>query len=182
MKSINTIPMKSIKKILLLILLAVASGAYAQRVGVSTNGLYWLAGAPNASLQVRMSQAYSLNLEFAGRPRIYGVAGYNPKFVSFAPEVRYWFKKQGMHRHFAGVMMQAVDYSMVGKDKLHAGDMLGLGVTYGYDWIIKEHWNIEATAGLGGAIMRNRTDGRATTTKIIPAPLRLGVNVIYFIR
>lgn len=174
--------MKFIKKILLLTLLTVATGAYAQRLGMGTNTLYWAAATPNASMHIRLSQAFSLNLEVAGRPRVYGIAGYNPKFVSLAPEVRYWFLKHGMHRHFAGVMLEGVDYSVMHKGDDHAGDMLGFGVTYGYDWILSKRWNMETTVGLGGALLRDRVNRTPATTSLKPMPLRLGLNFIYFIR
>lgn len=174
--------MKSIKKILLLTLLAVASGAYAQRFGIGTNTLYWATATPNASFHMRINQSLSLTVEATGRPHVFGIGGYDPKFISLAPEMRYWFLKHGMHRHFAGVMVEGVTYSIYHKTDTHAGDLLGVGATYGYDWLLGKHWNLETTIGLGCALYRDRNHGAPTNVAIRPMPLRLGVNFIYFIR
>ena len=61
-------------------------------------------------------------------------------------------------------------------------DVLGFGVTYGYDWILSKRWNMEATVGLGGALLRDRVNRTPATTSLKPMPLRLGLNFIYFIR
>ena len=38
---------------------------------------------------------------------------------------------------------------MMVKDVHHKGDAYAASLTYGYVWVLGDHWNIEATAGVG---------------------------------
>lgn len=37
------------------------------------------------------------------------------------------------------------------RDYRYQGSFLGAGATYGYQWILSRHWNIEAEVGVGYA-------------------------------
>lgn len=162
----------------------------AQRIGVGTNGIYWLAATPNATLHVRMSNRTSINMEFAGRPSLrYGSA--NLKWLNFSPEVRFWLgKRTGMQHHFIGLAAQAASYRAAWRNDFHKGELLGLGVTYGYDWMLTKRLNLEVTAGLGAYLNSNNanhamvegTDSYLYERHYFVAPIKLGVNLIYFIR
>lgn len=195
--------MKSLKKLGLLSLMLVSVCANAQRIGVGTNGLYWLTGSPNIDLQVRMSKCYTLNLEVMGRPKTFGIGGNNMKVFNVAPEVRYYFKKHGIQEHYFGLM---ADLSMFtcywDNGDTHQGDMLGFGPVYGYEWMVGKRWNVGATIGAGCAFIRDHKCSNGVGVNlhpldpddpkskmhndylyhIVPAPLRLGVTVTYFIR
>ncbi len=162
--------------------------ASAQRIGVGTNALYWGTLTPNASLHVRTSNRSSLNLEFSGRPGL-SIGPANLKWLNFSPEVRFWLgKRTGMQRHFVGIVGQAASYRVRWKDDNHKGELLGLGVSYGYDWMLTKRLNLEVTAGLGAFYnldnRNHRTDGDAYVydRHLFVAPIKLGVNLIYFIR
>lgn len=40
------------------------------------------------------------------------------------------------------------DFSKL-KDSRYEGNMVGVGIAYGYAWPLAEHWNLEAELGLG---------------------------------
>ena len=64
------------------------------------------------------------------------------------------------------------------------------GLTYGYVWVLGDHWNIEATAGSGYVVLpvgssmirvfRNLDAVNDSKTTI--APVKLGVSFVYIIR
>ena len=37
------------------------------------------------------------------------------------------------------------------RNRRYEGDLYGFGFTYGYQWMLNRHWNIEAAIGLGYA-------------------------------
>lgn len=178
-------------------LMAAVATAEAQRIGVSTNALYWALGAPNANLQVRMSRDIYLSMDFVGRPHLYDLGGIHASAFAFSPEVRWYLLKQGMQGHFVGPTLQAAFYNgswnersrinNMGETYLardtHRGDAIGLGMVYGYDWMLSDRWNIEAMIGFGGMYIRDTKNLLpAKQNHFVPAVLKLGVNFTYFIR
>ena len=80
-----------------------------------------------------------------------GIAGnpvntdnFKTTFTHFQPEVRYWINRP-MVSHFLGVTAFVNNFNMLVKDVHHKGDALAAGLTYGYAWVLGNHWNIEAT-------------------------------------
>ena len=75
------------------------------------------------------------------------------------------------------------------KDVHHKGDAYAAGLTYGYVWVLGDHWNIEATAGVG--VLRYRQfkydkgipkPDAVNDSKTTIAPVKLGVSFVYIIR
>ena len=121
----------------------------AQDVAVKTNALYWALTTPNAAVEVALSQKVTLNL----------LAAYNPwtfaddkkmHFWLAQPEVRYWLCEK-FEGHFVGAHLHGAQYFGGFGDKRYDGYMAGGGITYGYDWILSPHWNLEAAIGVGYA-------------------------------
>ena len=82
-----------------------------------------------------------------------------------------------MVSHFLGITAFVNNFDMMVKDVHHKGDAYAAGLTYGYAWVLGDHWNIEATAGVGvlryrqfkyDRVLRNRV--RST---IVRPPLHL---------
>lgn len=77
------------------VMLAVASPATAQRINVKTNALYWLAMSPNLGVEFRINRHMTFNLEGVVNRvsgfKPYGVSNLSTKGFAFEPEVRYWF-------------------------------------------------------------------------------------------
>lgn len=161
--------MKRYLTIAVILLLAFAGTASAQKVAVKTNALYWATTTPNIGIEFSMGPRWTF--EIAG--------GYNPwlldketnmkvKHFLVTPEVRYWFC-ESFNGHFLGVNANYTQFNVGGVHVLNpfyksAGDgpfidaclnsrvegwAAGAGITYGYSWIISPRWNMEFNLGLG---------------------------------
>lgn len=134
------------------------SDAFAQQVTISNNLLYdaWL--TPNLRVGARLSSHWSTGL----------TAGYRPwpssdettrkyRHLLLSPEVRYWTDSVNVH-HFFGTNLIYSHYNVGGitfpfglyksvRDERRQGDLVALGLFYGYSWPLGRHWNLEAVIG-----------------------------------
>ena len=76
---------------------------------------------------------------------------------AFQPELRYWFCDK-FNGHFVGAHLHGGVYQAAAidmpwgiwpelKDHRFKGHFYGLGVSYGYQWILGKHWNLEGNIG-----------------------------------
>lgn len=150
------------------VLLSVSVPASAQ-VAVKTNLLYDATTTPNLGAEIGVGQrstfsvVYGLNLwkfhSDSGDRKI--------RHWVVMPEYRWWFCSK-FDGHFIGVHAMGGQFNAanmnlpfpgaffggenIGKglrDHRHQGWYAGAGVTYGYQWILSKHWNIEAEIGAG---------------------------------
>ena len=86
-------------------------------------------------------------------------AAYNPwtfrndkkmRFWLAQPEARYWFCEK-FEGHFVGMHLHGGQYYGGFSKKRYDGYLAGGGFTYGYDWILSPHWNLETLIGIGYA-------------------------------
>lgn len=150
------------KKLILgffLAVLWVGSQANAQVIAGKTNFLYWGTTTPNLGLEVGLSKKTTLEL----------VGGYNPwtfdkdenkkiKHWLVMPEFRYWLCER-FNGHFFGLHTGYTFYNVSGvripfqeewtKDHRYQGWATGVGLSYGYSWVLGKRWNIEASIGVG---------------------------------
>lgn len=129
--------------------LLVLSGMKAQGLAVKTNALYWFALTPNASIEAKLDERFTADLQAAYNPWTFK-NGKKMRFWLAQPELRYWFC-EAFEGHFVGVHMHAAQYYAVPKDRIYDGYLAGGGLTYGYGWILSPHWNLEALVGAGYA-------------------------------
>lgn len=152
--------MKKKKLLLLLVCLFVASFSYGQVVGVKTNVLMDATTTMNLGMEVGLSKRSTLDV---------GV-NYNPwekndykmfKMLTIQPEYRYWFCDR-FNGHFVGVHAHGGVYQAAGidmpfgiwpelKDYRYKGNFYGAGISYGYQWLLGKHWNLEGNIGVGYA-------------------------------
>ena len=151
--------MKKKKRILVLFASMFASTLlYSQVVGVKTNVLSDAFRIMNLGAEVSLSKKLTLDLS----------AYYNPwkykelkmmKVLAFQPELRYWFCDK-FNGHFIGFHLQGGAYQAAGidmpfgiwpdlADNRYKGEFYGAGISYGYQWILAKHWNLEGNIGLG---------------------------------
>jgi hypothetical protein len=148
------------RKLLLFGLVIVASMARGQEIGVKTNTLMDACRIINLGTEIGMGPKTTLDL----------YANYNPwkesrfkmyKMLVFQPEYRHWFCERfngsfiGFHLH-GGVYQVAKKHLPFGmwkglRDNRYKGYFYGGGVSYGYQWIISKHWNLEGNIGVGYA-------------------------------
>lgn len=154
--------MIEIRKYGLALILTLASllTANAQKVALKTNPLYDATTTPNLGAELAMGKKSTLQLFY----------GLNPwKFASdrtkqlrhwlLMPEYRYW-TCQKFNGHFFGIHALGGQYNVGGIDlpnpvfkdldeKRYEGWYAGGGLTYGYQWLLSRHWNLEASVGVG---------------------------------
>lgn len=139
----------------------------AQKVAVKTNLLSDGFLNPNAAVEFAVAPKWTVDL--SGEFNLWKLSHERQwRHWVFQPEVRYWFCDR-FSGHFLGAHLLGGQYniggfdlgfSMLGtdfrklKDTRYQGWFGGLGVAYGYDWVLSEHWNLEAEIGLGWTYTR----------------------------
>ncbi len=158
----------------------------AQRVVLKSNMLYWATLSPNVGAEFRLSQHFTLNMEVAANPFEIGDKKLN--MATFTPEVRYWLHARPQAHYFIGAMALGSIYDIHLKETTHKGDALGLGLTFGYSFVLSKRFSLEATVGAGVLHYREikNPDGMPMPSspnneKTILAPLKAGLTLAYII-
>lgn len=137
--------------------------AEAQTVAVKSNLLYDAFENINAGVEVGLAPRWTIDVsgDFNGWTLSHGRRW---KHWMAQPEVRWWLCDRfaghffGLHAHggqynTGGILKDGpdvlgTDFSKI-YDRRYQGWFIGAGVGYGYDWVLGEHWNIEAEIGAG---------------------------------
>lgn len=148
-----------IKSIPILFFALLSSGvAHGQKLAVKNNALYDIALVPNIGMEVALTKQLTIDVGL----------NYNPfrfndekqwRHWLLQPEVRYWFC-QKFEGHFVGVHLLGGTYNMQNvrypfgyfkplRTARFQGWYWGAGVSYGYNWILSNHWGVETTVGVG---------------------------------
>lgn len=142
------------KKALLITLVLSCFGitcARAQFYGVKVNALELAAGTLNAGAEVAVAKQWSLDISGYWNPL--KTDRFSSRLWYLQPGVRYW-----LYEHFVGHFFAAhAAYGRynIGNDRLyHKGWAAGLGVSYGYTWILSKQWNLTAEGGFGFYYLR----------------------------
>lgn len=127
-------------------------------VGVKTNIPYWGTATFDAGVEVRLAKKWTLELEAGLNPfdgkKDDGSYGRSLKHLRLHPELRYWFC-ESFHKHFLGLhipylLYNVSDVKLLGvENERSQGWGTGVGFSYGYQWLLSKHWNLEATVGVG---------------------------------
>ncbi len=139
----------------------------AQDVAIKTNLLSDAALSVNAGAEVAIAPRWTIDA--SGQFNAWTLSGDKRwKHWVLQPEIRYWFCDR-FARHFVGAHLLGGQYNVGGidipvnflgtdyrklKDYRYQGWFGGLGVAYGYDWVLSEHWNLEAEIGVGWTYTR----------------------------
>lgn len=133
---------------------------YSQVIGLKTNILMDATKTMNIGAEIGLSKKSTLDLSI----------NYNPwkqndskmmKMLTFQPEYRYWLCER-FNGHFFGIHAHAGVYQFAGlkmpfglwdqlEDHRFKGHFYGVGISYGYQWILSKHWNLEGNIGVGYA-------------------------------
>lgn len=167
-------------------------------LAIKTNLLYNLTTTMNMGGEMKLSDYLTLDLSLSYNPWTFSN---NRKFkhISVQPEIRYWIYEP-YNGHFLGVHLLYSNFN-VGNIKLplsvlsglndyrYRGDAYGLGLSYGYQWILSPRWNLEATFGFGYLYLDyNRYECNTCGKKIDDTgkhylgPTKVGVSLIYVIK
>ncbi len=136
----------------------------AQNLAIKNNLLYDATTTLNLGVEIGFGEKTSLEV----------MGGYNPwtlnktdhkkiKHVMVMPEFRYWFC-ENFNGHFVGAHTGYAFYNIGGvqlphiakpmKEHRYQGWATGLGIAYGYQWVIGKRWNLEASIGAGWVYTR----------------------------
>lgn len=144
--------MQKIRFLLILMTLICLYGkSKAQDVALKTNGLYWLTTTTNLDVEVALSNKWTVELLGAYNPWTFS----NDKKLRLwlvQPEAKYWLCEK-FEGHFFGVHLHGGQFYSTLANKRRDGYLAGAGISYGYDWIITPHFNIEAEIGIGYAYL-----------------------------
>jgi hypothetical protein len=121
------------------------------------------------------------------------------KHFLIQPELRYW-SCEPFNGHFWGIHAGYARYNIGGiklpffpEQKLettrYQGNLYGVGLSYGYQWILSPRWNFEATIGLGYAYLdytayKCQSCGNElyNKDKHYLGPTKMGLSLIYIIK
>ncbi|MCD7976334.1 MAG: DUF3575 domain-containing protein [Tannerellaceae bacterium] len=156
------------KRLLTVLLLLVSLSIYADpplspvttpNWGIKTNALYWATATPNLGVEIGIGKKSTLDIS----------GGYNPftfkddkkwKHWLVQPEYRWWFCEK-FNGHFVGVHAHYGEYNVGGltmfsenmENNRYQGRLYGGGLSYGYQWILGDRWNLQAEIGVGYAYL-----------------------------
>ncbi|MDO4165534.1 MAG: DUF3575 domain-containing protein [Bacteroides sp.] len=168
--------------------------ASSQSFALKSNVLYDLTGTVNLGGEVRCGERHSLSLGVSYNPWEYG-SNKKTKLLLVQPEFRYWLGK-AFAGSFFGVQAHYAQYNFAGttpfrtiKDNRYQGNLIGCGLTYGYQWIIGDFWSLEASLSVGYAYLSYDRYGPAkgdamtgSSHRNYVGPTQIGLSFVYFIR
>ncbi len=138
-------------------------------VAVKTNLLYDATTTPNIGIEVGVGRKSTLQLFYGLNPWEFrsSKGDREAKHWLLMPELRWWPCAK-MNGHFLGVYLMGGQFNAsnisiplpgvffsgnnIRKGVQHSryeATYAGAGVTYGYQWILSRHWNLEAEVGVG---------------------------------
>lgn len=123
----------------------------AQDFALKTNTLYWLTTTMNVEAEVALSNKWTADLSVAYNPWTFN-DDKKMRLLLLQPEAKYWLCEK-FEGHFVGLHLHGAQYFGGFKEKRYDGYLAGGGITYGYDWILSPHWNLEAAIGVGYAYL-----------------------------
>ena len=158
----------------LLVLWLLAGQFYAlaepkNNLAIKTNLLYDATTTPNLGIEFGVGRKSTFNLTYGLNPWTFTSKSGDRKAKHWVamPEYRWWTCSK-FNGHFIGVHLMGgqfnasnVDIMLPGaffagkdlvkgvRDYRYQGYFAGAGVTYGYQWILGRHWNLEAEVGVG---------------------------------
>lgn len=153
--------------LLILVIAGASQGLHAQKIALKSNLLADALLSPNLGLEVGLAPKWTLDL--TGQLNGWTLANDKRwKHWAVQPEARHWFCDR-FSGHFLGAHVHGGQFNMGGfnggmnllgtdtrklKDTRFQGWFAGVGVAYGYAWILGRHWNIEAEIGVGYSYTR----------------------------
>lgn len=139
------------KKILLvttaiIFLLITHQRAAAQFFGVKVNALAALTGTVCVGAEAALTDNWTVELSGYWNP--IRTNRFTTQLYAAQLGVRCWFFEDFVG-HFLGVHTTYIDYRIGNRHRTYDGQAYGVGLSYGYAWIISKRWNIVVEAGVG---------------------------------
>ena len=183
----------------LIVLLLFSTGTIsAQRIGVKTNLLYDATSTANLGVEASVGKQLTLDLSINYNGWL-STNKHSLKHWLIQPELRYWLD-QKYYGHFWGVNAFYSDFNIGGfklpfrlfdglNNNRYRGNVVGTGLSYGYQWILGSRWGVELTAGFGYARISYKrfkcwhcTEKDTRSHGNYFGPTKAGVSIIYLIK
>lgn len=141
--------MSRLRNIVFFALMCVHFLCAAQNFALKTNSLCWLTTTPNLSAEVGLGHNSTFEIFGAYNPWTF-TDDKKMKCWVVKPEFKLWMCDR-WEGHFVGVHAFVGQYYGGFNSRRYDGYLAGGGISYGYDWILSPHWNLELEAGVGYA-------------------------------
>jgi hypothetical protein len=169
---------------------------HAQQVAVKTNLLYDATATPNLGVEIGVGKKHSFQVFYGLHPWKLGSDEKYLKHWVINPEWRHWFCHRfngsfvGIHA-FGGEFNASKIKMPFGwwkelRDNRFEGWFVGGGISYGYQWVMSKHWNLEAAIGVGAAYIKYDKFGCGSCgkklddgDKIYVGPTKLALSLMY---
>lgn len=197
------------KRTIFLFFLFFCTHSFAQKVAIKNNLAYDALKTPNLSLEFSMGRKWTLDTQVGMNFFFYTQdatsSRYKIKKASHwlvQPELRYWTCDVfngwffGLHAHGGQMNIGGIDVPFVlqkgdGKMKEHRyeGYFWGGGLSAGYQWVVSNRFNIEASLGIGYVHTRydkykcttcGKKEGKGDADYI--GPTRAAISIIYMLK
>ena len=132
--------------LLLITLWSTPHKAAAQFFAVRADALAALTGTLHLGAEVSVADKWTLELSGYWNPNRWENLVMTFGAVQIGP--RYWLYESFVG-HFIGMQLSYVDYDLGRRTRRYNGNAYGLGVSYGYAWMLSKRWNIAVEAGVG---------------------------------
>lgn len=166
-------------------------GLNAQKVGIKTNLLYDATSTINLGIETALSKKMTLDISANFNPWNYNEI--RLKHFMVQPELRYWTCARfngsffGLHGHTAWYNIGGLPLNDHMRHHRYEGFLYGAGLSYGYQWLIGNRWNLEATVGGGFAILDQKRiplcgcqEPSQKYKKTYWGVTKIGLSLIYF--
>ena len=148
------------KSVYIVLFCLCAISIQAQEIAIKTNLLYDATSTPNIGAEIGIAPKQTFEIIYGWNPWKFGDSK-QLRHWSLSPEYRWWFCHR-FNGSFMGLHALGGQFNMGGvklpfgiwptlKDHRYEGWFVGGGITYGYQWVLSKHWNIEALLGVGYA-------------------------------
>lgn len=181
------------KKLLILLLLALPLATRAQKLALQTDLLWDVAMFPNLGAEITTGERTTVGIALMGAYKPYGM---DTKMLVAQPEWRYYFSGRPMNKYFFGIGGIAGFYDVTSGDKVYDGTCYGAGLTVGYVHKFGPRLNLDLHAGfglvaysrkeyyMGDAYDRDYTidgDNKTNASGYYLIPTRIGVSLTYIL-
>lgn len=158
------------KHLIISLLFIISAFCANAQLAVKTNLLYDATTTPNIGAEVRVGSRSTINLVYGLNAWEFDSKTHGDRYAKhwvLMPEYRWWpclpFNGHFFGAHLFGGQMNAAHLNLpipggffssenltnIVKDRRIQGEFIGGGLTYGYQYALSKHWNIEAEIGVG---------------------------------
>lgn len=132
-----------------LLFFSLSAQSQERTIGIKTNALYWGALTPNLGVEMSLGRKWSVSVDGMYAPWTFKN---NKKYLGWAiqPELRWWCC-EAFTRHYVGIHYHYARYNIGEEMYRRDGHLMGGGISYGYIWVVNDHWNIDFNIGVGYA-------------------------------